>query len=81
MSKQPTLREALDKLAFDAGAWGANPDNEKPSVDQAEQAIKDLLLSKLPECYKRESNSDYELGLEVGTNDTIDEITKTIEGL
>lgn len=44
--KQPTLREALDKLAFDAGAWGANPDNEKPSVDQAEQAIKDLLLSK-----------------------------------
>ena len=81
MSKQPTLREEIKDILFFQSEPMSSSMLADWQVEQATNEILDLLLSKLPECYKRESNSDYELGLEVGTNDTIDEITKTIEGL
>lgn len=92
-TKPTTLRDILDQMAYNL-EWIFPDIKGSPRIDrekqnkiktEAEQAIKDLLLNKLPEKKYVSEDEDpakaYDDLVHQGYNQAIDEITKTIEGL
>jgi len=49
MSVEQKIRERLDKLALAAAIWGVNTKEPKPSIDEAAQAILQIIESDVIE--------------------------------
>ena len=82
MSKQTKLREILTEAVVGEN-WVSVNENGKKIIDKAEQAIKALLLSKLPEKKYVSEDEDpakaYDDLVHQGYNQAIEEITKIIK--